>query len=87
MTFQTDVDPSSSTVKAIYLAAGSDTPSPSSGSWVTGTWQTPVASGSRYVTPAWFTVSGLSAGSYDVWVTVDGATYDPVIKAAGLKIV
>lgn len=82
----TDVDPSASTVSATFVTAGADSPTPGIGTWVTGTWQTPVASGDRYRTPAWFTVSGLTAGAYDVWVHIDGATYDPVLYAARLKI-
>jgi hypothetical protein len=86
----TDVDPTASTVKAIYLAAGTAAPTPGVGSWVNGTWKTTAANstGTRYTTPAWFTVSGLTAGTtYDVWVTIDGTTYDPVMRAATLKII
>jgi hypothetical protein len=84
----TDVDPSSSDVKAMYLATGTDAPATSDNGWVTGAWKTPesVLGGTRYRTPAWFTVQGLDPGVYDVWIWVDGATYDPILPAASLEI-
>lgn len=82
----TDVDPSGATCKAKFLTSGSAAPASGGSGWVTGTWKTPVNGTGSWQTPVWVTVSGLTAGAYDVWVWIDGATYDPVLFAANLTI-
>jgi hypothetical protein len=83
----TDVDPTATNdVSFQLLATGSEPPASGGGAWTAGTWQTPVATGGRYRTPAWFTVTGELEGTYDVWVWVNGSTYDPVLPAGSIVI-
>lgn len=82
----TDIDPTSNGVKAQLVTTGGDPPATDAGTWLVGTWKTATAVGDRYRTPAWFTITGQIAGTYDVWVWVDGSTYDPVLPAGTIVI-
>ncbi len=85
----TDVNPTANTVSMKLVTAGHLPPSITETGWVTGTWQpTAQQANGLWKTDAWFTLTAHTyrRGTYDVYVWVDGSTYDPVRKSGTIVI-
>lgn len=86
---RTDVNPTANTVKMFVTIAGSAVPDVTNTGWVTGAWKTTaLQSNGLWKTDAWFTITAhtYTIGVHDVYIYIDGSTYDPVRKAGQITV-
>ncbi len=86
---RTDVNPTLTTVSAFLREASLAAPSTADPGWIQGTWQSTTQNPQGlWITDSWFTLvaHNYPRGYYDVWIWVDGTTYDPVRKAGTVLI-
>ena len=86
---RTDTNPTANTVAMFLKAVGAEPPATTDVGWVTGTWQTTAQqSNGLWKTDAWFTLTAnaYTDGIYDVYIWIDGSTYDPVRLAGTIAI-
>lgn len=86
---RTDVNPTLNTVSAFLVTAGDAPPATTDSGWIAGTWQTTAQQNNGlWKTDAWFTLTATTnpIDAYDVYIWIDGTTYDPVRRAGQITI-
>ncbi len=87
---RTDTNPALNSVSILLTPTSNpDTPVISDPDWVVGSWRTPaVQPDGLWKTDAWFTLARQvrPRDTYDVYLWIDGTTYDPVRKVGSVII-